>query len=111
MKRLIAGSALALAACGMTAGTANAEPAGSSTQDTTFFRLLTTPDDDGFFITVTNPSLLRTQGLAVCQRMDNGMDGLDAVYGMMADGPYPWDTANSISSAAVVAYCPEHLQD
>lgn len=53
-------------------GNAHADPAGSSTQDDTYFRLLTTPDDDGFFITVTNPALMRTRGLTVCQRMDNG---------------------------------------
>lgn len=109
MKPLIAVGALALAACTMTAGTANADPAGTSTQDATYFRLLTTPDDDGFFITVTNPSLMRTQGLMVCQHMDNGVEDLDAVYQLMADGPYPWETASTIAAAATVAYCPEYL--
>lgn len=35
---------------------------------------------------------------------------LDAVYQLMDDGPYPWETAAStITAAAAVAYCPEHV--
>ncbi|MDV3125936.1 DUF732 domain-containing protein [Mycobacterium sp. 21AC1] len=107
-KRLVATGALILAASTVAMGNANADPAGLSTQDDTYFRLLATPDDDGFLITVTNPTLMRTHGLMVCQLMDNGVSDLDAVYQLMDDGPYPWDTASSIAAAAV-AYCPEHL--
>jgi hypothetical protein len=43
-------------------------------------KVFTTPDeDDGFVVTVTNPALIRAQGLLVCQRIDNRMRGLDAV--------------------------------
>jgi hypothetical protein len=42
--------------------------------------------------------------------MDYGMSGLDAVYEVMRNGGYPFDIANSIVSAATVAYCPNHLE-
>lgn len=85
---------------------ANAEPAGYSSQDETFFRLLTTPHgDDKRTIVVTNPQLMRAHGLLICELTDNGVSGLDAIHQLMAEGPYTFETANSISAAAKVAYC------
>jgi hypothetical protein len=60
-------------------------------------------------VTVTNPALIREQGLSVCERIDNGMHPLDAIYQLMAEGPYSFDMANSISAAATVAYCEDNL--
>lgn len=54
-ERLVITGALAWP-CGLRMGNAHADPVGSSTQDDTYFRQLTTPGGDGFFITVTNPS-------------------------------------------------------
>lgn len=112
--RLIASVALLLGTCVSAMGgvatiaVANAEPAGSSTQDDTFFWLLAEPDDDGFAITVTNPALMRVQGLRVCQNIDNGMASLDAANQLMVEGPYPKDVARRIASSAIVAYCNPH---
>lgn len=89
---------------------ASADPGAYSGQDETFFRLLTEPDEDGGpGLTLTNPALVRAQGLIACQRGDNGMRSLDVIYRLQAEGPYSFDVANAIVSAAHVAYCPEHL--
>jgi hypothetical protein len=58
---------------------------------------------------LTNPALLRTQGLATCQRLDDGVDDVDAALMLEGDGPYPRMTGLDITSAAVVVYCPIHL--
>jgi hypothetical protein len=87
----------------------NAEPAAYSGQDNIFYTLLTQPNDPRDAVVVTNFGLLRAQGLVACQRRDNGMSGLDAIYQLQAEGPYSFDMANSIASAAAVAYCPDQL--
>jgi hypothetical protein len=106
--RLLGGIALIFAAL-VAAPIANSEPGAYSSQDETFYRLLTEGTDNVPPITLTNPPLVRVQGLLACQRHDNGVDGLEVVHMLMADGPYSFDVANSITSAAEVAYCPEHL--
>jgi hypothetical protein len=80
-----------------------------SSEDETFYRLITEGSDDTPGMILTNPPLVRAQGLLACQRMSDGVDDLDAVYMLMDEGPYSFDTASSITSAAVVAYCREHL--
>ncbi|MEN3220706.1 DUF732 domain-containing protein [Mycolicibacterium porcinum] len=100
---LLAGSAVALAP------TATSDPAAFSAGDETFYRLLTEGDEEDPGLTITNFPLIRAQGLLACQRQDDGMDGLDAVHLLQAEGPYSFDVANSIVSAAVVTYCRQHL--
>ena len=86
---------------------AHAEPGGYLDQDETFHRLLTTPDDSGTVMVITNFELLRAQGLEACQVMENGYGGYAATKRLQAEGPYLFDTASLIVSAASVAYCPE----
>lgn len=100
---LLAGSALALAPF------ASADPAAFSTDDETFYRLLTEGDEEDPGLTITNFPLVRAQGLLACQRQDDGVDGLDTVHMLQAEGPYSFDVANSIVSAAVVTYCRQHF--
>jgi hypothetical protein len=87
---------------------AYADPGAYSSQDETFFRLLTEGSDANPGITVSNPPLVRAQGLLVCQRASQGMDTFDALHFLMSEGPYPFDVASDIASAAIVAYCPEY---
>jgi hypothetical protein len=68
-------------------------------QDNTFRTLLI---DDGVLFSF---NLEKRQGQHVCDLQEAGMRPVDAVYELMRDGGYPWDIANSISSAATVAYC------
>lgn len=100
---LLVGSAFALAPL------ANSDPAAFSAGDETFYRLLTEGDDEDPGLTITNFPLIRAQGLQACQRQDDGMDGLDAVHLLQEEGPYSFDVANSIVSAAAVAYCRDNL--
>lgn len=105
------GGAASLIACAALAAVpiAKAEPGAFSSQDETFFRLLTGGTDDTPGLAITNYPLVRTQGLITCQRRSAGIYGLDTIHMLQAEGPYSFDVANSISSAAAVAYCPEHL--
>ncbi len=50
---------------------------------------------------LTSPPLVR-------QRMDDGVDKLDAIDILMAEGPYDFDAASNIVARPVV-YCSEHL--
>jgi hypothetical protein len=86
---------------------ANADPAAYGDQDAEFYRLLTAPQDAN--MTISNFALVRSQGLEACQREDQGVAGLDAVHALMAEGPYPFESASSIVSAAEVAYCPDNM--
>jgi hypothetical protein len=107
---LLCAALLAVAVVTAGAPAADADPGAYSGQDETFYRLLTEPSSTGEpGLTLTDFALVRTQGLIACQRQDNGMDGLDAVYTLQSDGPYSFDVANSIVSAAEVAYCPDNL--
>ncbi len=86
---------------------AHAEPGGYLDQDETFHRLLITPDDSGTVMVITNFALLRAQGLEACQVIENGYGGYAATKRLQAEGPYLFDTASLIVSAASVAYCPD----
>lgn len=41
--------------------------------------------------------------------MANGVSDLDAVYQLMDNRPDLWETESTITAAATVAYCPEHV--
>jgi hypothetical protein len=107
MKRLIVGLA-ALAIC-----LAGAPMAGADGGDRTFHMLLSDDFDAGGVtgeeIVNRHWGLLRNQGLRACQLEDSGWRSLDVVYQLMREGPYIFDQANGIHSAAAVAYCPWHL--
>jgi hypothetical protein len=105
-----AAAAIVLALIGI-APAAQAQPGGTTPQDDTYYYLITTPDDDGTVFNVTDFGLLRAQGLGVCRLIDNGMSGVDATEKLMSVGPYSWDAANFLSSAAQVAYCPDNIGD
>jgi hypothetical protein len=75
--------------------------------DSRFLRLLTTDPINP--TTVWNFPLVKTQGLQLCQQMDNGERQAAATNDLMAAGPYSFDDAATISAAAVNIYCPSHL--
>jgi hypothetical protein len=81
-----------------------AEPGGYSHADQVFLMLM--QDDPDYPFVITNFPVLRAQALRACRSEDNGMSGLDVVDQLAAEGPYSWDDANNIVSAAEVAYCP-----
>jgi hypothetical protein len=107
MKKLIVGGLAALAI-----GLAGA-PVAHAEGDSTFHRLLAKDFDAGGVtgeeIVDRHWELLRSQGLRACQLEDNGWGSLDVIYQLMREGPYIFDQANGIHSAAAVAYCPWHL--
>ena len=76
-----------------------------ATQDQDFYRLVV---NDGWV--VYDFPLLRSQGIASCQQMDAGATPMQAVYSLDGryGGPYPFDLANSVSSAAGTIYCHWH---
>ena len=43
--------------------------------------------------------------------MDDGLEGLDAVDMLMAEGPYSWNVASTIVAAASAFYCDEDLNN
>jgi hypothetical protein len=92
----------------ISAPVASAEPGAFSDDDTTFFRLLSDPDQD-HPMKIWNFPLIRYQGLEHCARESQGMRGIDSIYELQKEGPYTFDDALSIASAADVAYCPENL--
>jgi hypothetical protein len=89
------------------ASTAGAEPGGYSGSDDLYYKLLTTGSDA---MTVTNFPLLTAQGQEACQRMAVGASELDAVYALMAEGPYSFVTANKIVAVAGTTYCNSDIQ-
>ncbi|MCV7303020.1 DUF732 domain-containing protein [Mycobacterium barrassiae] len=78
-------------------------------QDQQFHRLLTRPNQDDPMV-IWDFSLVRAQGIGVCQRQDAGLTAMQALYDLdeRYGGPYPFELASSISSAANVIYCPWH---
>lgn len=84
---------------------ASSDPGASSQEDDWFYRALTEGTEDDQGIVLTNPPLVRAQGLQACRRIEDGVDPVDAVDMLMAEGPYSWDTASSIVAAATVFYC------
>lgn len=78
-------------------------------QDQQFHRLLTRPDQENPML-IWDLSLVRSQGVGVCQRQDSGLTAMQALYELdqRYGGGYPFEIASSISSAANVIYCPWH---
>lgn len=77
-------------------------------QDEEFYRLLTEPNQDHPMVIWDFP-LVRSQGIAACQRQDAGETPYQAVKDLeYPNGPYSSDDANSITSTAEVIYCPWH---
>jgi hypothetical protein len=107
--RAVLGGAVVLFGVIAAAPLASADPGVISPQDAEFYRLLTRNDDDGPGLVITNFPLVRAQGLLACQRLDNGLEAIDTVHLLQAEGPYSFDVANSITSAAVVIYCHDHF--
>jgi Protein of unknown function (DUF732) len=105
-RRLLGCAALILAAL-VVAPVASSEPGAYSQEDDWFYRSLTEGTEDSPGIVLTNPPLVRAQGLQACQRIDDGVDPVDASDMLMAEGPYSWDVASSIVASATVFLCPE----
>jgi hypothetical protein len=76
-------------------------------QDQDFYRLLTEPGRNSMVI--WNFPLVRSQGIAVCQRNDGGETPYQAFKDIQSpNGPYTLDDAISIATAAETIYCPWH---
>jgi hypothetical protein len=77
-------------------------------QDHDFYWLLTEPDQDHPMV-IWNFPLLRSQGIAACEREDAGETPYQALKDLQfPHGVYTFDEANAITSAAEVVYCPWH---
>ena len=78
-------------------------------QDQEFYWLLTDPNQERPMVIWDFP-LVRSQGIQYCQQVDSGEAPMQALYHLdrRYDGPYIFDDANSIVSAAAVIYCPWH---
>jgi hypothetical protein len=77
-------------------------------QDQEFYRFLTERNQDHPLI-VTDFAVVRANGIRSCQLMDEGATPMQALHSIeIPNGPYNFDTANDISSAAGVVYCPWH---
>ncbi|WP_131829185.1 DUF732 domain-containing protein [Mycobacterium numidiamassiliense] len=78
-------------------------------QDQEFYWLLTEPDQDNPMAIWDFP-LVRSQGIQDCREMDFGETPMQALYHLdrRHGGPYMFEDANGISSAATVIYCPWH---
>lgn len=104
MKKLITVAAALSAAAIVSAPAGHADPA----QDQEFYRFLTERNQDHPLV-VTDFAVVRANGIRSCQLMDDGATPMQALHALEApNGPYNFDTANSISSAAGVVYCPWH---
>jgi hypothetical protein len=76
-------------------------------QDQEFYRLLTEPDQDHPMV-IWNFVGVGLQGIAACQREDAGETPYQALKDLQSDGPYTFDDAMSITTAAETIYCPWH---
>jgi hypothetical protein len=78
-------------------------------QDQDFYRYLTEPDQDHPMV-IFNFPLVRSQGIASCQREDAGATPMQSTYYLdrRYGGPYTFNDANNISSSADTVYCPWH---
>jgi hypothetical protein len=106
---LVAVGALVLTAAIGVAAVGLAAPAQANTwQDQDFYRLLTDPDQS-HPMAIWNFPLVRSQGIAACQREDAGESPWRAMKDLQyPTGPYTFDDASSITSSAEVIYCPWH---
>jgi hypothetical protein len=105
------GAAAFIAVAGLTLATvfATAWPArADANQDQEFYRLLTRPDQD-HPMAIWNFPEARSWGIQACQRQDAGETPYQATKDLQyPNGPYTFDDANSVSSAADTIYCPWH---
>jgi hypothetical protein len=101
---LLGGALLGTGTASADTGAAFSYPS-SASADATFYDLLTTGSDVRTPMSVWNFPLVRAQGLEACQRWSNGATLLDPIYNLMAEGPYSFDQANTITSSAATAYC------
>jgi len=103
---IMAGLALAFVSVGL-AAPAQAD----ANQDYDFYRLLTDPDQK-HPMAIFHWPLVRSQGIASCRAADAGETPLEAAedLDLRHGGPFRWDEANHISSAAGIVYCPWHDQ-
>ncbi len=78
-------------------------------QDQRFYSLLTDPDQSHPMVIWDFP-VVSAQGMQLCQQADAGATPMQALYHLdrRYGGPYVFDDASSISSAATVVYCPWH---
>lgn len=78
-------------------------------QDQRFYALLTKPNQDHPMV-ISNFPVVRAQGIQLCQQEDAGATPMQAVHQLNREngGPYVFDDASSISSAATVIYCSWH---
>jgi hypothetical protein len=77
-------------------------------QDQDFYRLVTEPNQDHPMV-IWNFALVRSWGIASCQQMDAGETPYQALKDLQyPNGPYTFDIANDVSSAAGTIYCPWH---
>lgn len=79
--------------------TAHAAPNIENAEDETFIRLL---DGAGVLFSF---NLQKRQGQRYCRDVIDGATSLEAKQDLMELGGYSFDVANSIGSAAAVAYC------
>jgi hypothetical protein len=81
----------------------------SAQQDQDFYWLLTEPDQSHPMV-IWDFRLVRSQGIAACQRQDAGETSYQATKDLeYPDGPYTFEDVSSIKSSAAVIYCPWHL--
>ncbi len=89
------------------APSAIADPPADASPDELFYWSLTEGTDYSPGMVLTNPTLVRDQGLQACQRMGAGIDPVTASDMLEVEGRYSWDAAADIVSAALVHLCPE----
>jgi hypothetical protein len=81
-----------------------------SGQDQEFYRSLTRTNQD-YPMVIWNFALVRSFGIASCQRMDAGETPYQALKDLQyPNGPYNFNIANDVSAAAGTIYCPWHDQ-
>ncbi len=103
---ITAGAAVLAAGLGNLLAAAPAQA--DAQQDQQFYWLLTRPD--GANLTITSFPSVRAQGIAACQRQDAGEPPYQTLKELQyPSGPYTFDIANSIISAAEAIYCPWHI--
>jgi hypothetical protein len=105
-RRLLGLSALVLLTALVHAPLAIADPAVDWSPDEWFYWSLTEGTDESPGMVLTNPTLVRDQGMQACQRMGAGIDPVTASDMLEVEGRYSWDVAADIVSAAKVHLCP-----
>jgi hypothetical protein len=102
--KIVAGLAFVAAAMAAPGPTARADLG----QDQEFYRLLTEPDQTHPMVIWNFPEV-RAEGIGACEREDAGEAPFQALTDLeYPNGPYTFDNASAITSAAEVIYCPWH---